>query len=94
MFVIELSERAGDSLEEACESKVGLSLVLLLVSLICHDGHFCLIFRGAKAIGYGHWILISGTCLDVESSRRVGGVVQPSTPTPLRHRRLLSGFSS
>lgn len=44
MFVIELSERAKDSLEEAREIKVGSSLVLLLVSLICHDGHFCLMF--------------------------------------------------
>ena len=87
-YVFELGERAKDSLEEAREGKVGLSLVLLLVSLICHDGHFCLMFCGAKAIGYGHWILISGTCLDAESSRRVGGVVQPSMPTPLRHRWL------
>ena len=88
VYMFELSERAKDSLEEARESKVGLSLVLLLVSLICHDDHFCLMFCGAKAIGYGHWILILGTCLDAESSRRVGGVVQPSTPTLLRHRWL------
>ena len=50
--VIDLGECAGDSLGEARESKVGLSLVLLLVSLICHDGHFCLRFCGAKVIGY------------------------------------------
>ena len=43
-YVLKLGERAKDSLEEARESKVGLSLVLLLVSLICHDGHFCLMF--------------------------------------------------
>ena len=44
VYVFELGERVKDSLEEARESKVGLSLVLLLVSLICHDGHFCLMF--------------------------------------------------
>ena len=94
LYVIELGERAEDSLEEARESKVGLSLVLLFGQPFCHDGHFCLMFCGAKAIGYGHCILISGTCLDAEFSRRVGGVVQPSMPTPLRHRWLLRGFSS
>ena len=52
LYAFELGERAEDSLEVARESKVGLSLVLLLVSLICHNDHFCLMFCGAKAIGY------------------------------------------